>query len=205
MCGRFYIGDPDEEWETVVRLINRRGQVPGLKLSGEVFPTDIVPVLAPGKSGKPSFFPMRWGYSLGESAKRVINARAETAAEKPMFEDGIRHRRCAIPASRYFEWMRKSSERRKFSVRPKAGGMFYLAGLYRFESGLPVFTVLTRAPSESVSFLHDRMPVLLQPAYAGRWVEPGADPRVLLEHALLHMTCAPVTETPGRELLPLEF
>ena len=205
MCGRFFIGDPDDEWDEILSLLNRRAPIPGLKLSGEVFPTDLVPALAPGKSGRPSFYPMRWGYSLGESGKRIINARVETAAEKPMFLDGMRRRRCAVPASRYFEWTRKSAVKRKFSVRPEAGGLFYLAGLYRFESGLPVFTVLTRAPSESVAFLHDRMPVLLCPAYARRWVEPEADPWTLLPHALLQMECAPVSETPGKERPFLEF
>ena len=204
MCGRFFIGEADEEWKEILTAMNRRPFL-GLKLSGEVFPTDVVPALAPAKSGRLSFFAMRWGYSLGESGRRVINARAETAREKPMFCDGMEKRRCAIPACRYFEWTRRSAVKRKFSVRPKAGGTFYLAGLYRFESGRPVFAVLTRPPSESVAFLHERMPVLLRPEDARRWADPGADPGAVLCRAQLEMACAPAVQPPGEELPLLEF
>lgn len=204
MCGRFYIGEKDNEWDQIVSFMNRRSIIPEVKLSGEIFPTDIAPVLAPNRDRIPSFFPMRWGYSV-KGRRYIINARSETAAEKPMFIDGIQRRRCAVPASRYFEWTRKSSAKQKYSIRPKAGGTFYLAGLYRFESDMPVFTILTRAPSESVAFLHDRMPVLLCPADAKKWVEPDTDVKKLLDCALLTMECTLAVKLQKQELPLLDF
>ena len=67
---------------------------------GEVRPTDIVPVIAPNAKGIKSVFPMQWGYALA-GGRRVINARSETAGQKPMFRDDLLRRRCAVPASRW--------------------------------------------------------------------------------------------------------
>ena len=67
----------------------------------DIHPMDLTPVIAPDRNGKTAIFPMQWGYNV---RSLLINARVETAAEKPTFrEDWIRHR-CIIPASGYYEW-----------------------------------------------------------------------------------------------------
>ena len=180
--------------------------IPPLKTCGEIFPTDIVPVVANGREGgsartggfvrpgRPRAFAMRWGYTLNGS-RRVINARSETAAERPMFLDGMRTRRLLIPASGYYEWLRHDKKGQKYAIRPDAGGSFYMAGIYRFEVGTPVFTILTREPDPSIAFIHDRMPVILPHEAAGDWLNLRYDARDVLRAAArgpLHMTAAAV-------------
>ena len=80
----------------------------------DIRPTDLAPVIAPDRNGQPAIFPMQWGYN---ARSLLINARVETAAEKPTFrEDWIRHR-CIIPASGYYEWEHLSAPDSKRQVR----------------------------------------------------------------------------------------
>ena len=180
--------------------------IPPLKTCGEIFPTDIVPVIANGREGgsartggfvrpgRPRTFAMRWGYTLSGS-RRVINARSETAAERPMFLDGMRTRRLLIPASGYYEWLRHDNKGQKYAIRPESGRAIYMAGIYRFEAGTPVFTILTREPEPSIAFIHDRMPVILPREAAGDWLNLRYDARDVLcaaARALPHMTAAAI-------------
>ncbi len=169
------------EWEKSARVIKR---------SGEVFPTDVVPVIAPNRSGARTVYPMKWGYT-GRSL--LINARSETAAEKPTFRDDFARHRCIVPAFRYFEWEHrrdgdpKNRTGQKYGIRPKGESMTYLAGLYRIENGLPVFVVLTREPGEGIRFIHDRMPVILPGDLISEWIRPDARAEELLPYALTEM------------------
>ena len=205
MCGRYFIDmTPDDDaLEEILRDLNRRGLLkrdagrPAPKLSGEIFPTDVVPVIAcgrepgSGRPGKPRPFAMRWGYTL-TGGRRVINARSETAAQKPIFGDGLRARRLLIPASGYYEWERHQTGRRKYAIRAKAGGALFMAGVYRFEAREPVFTILTRQSEANIAFIHERMPVLLTREAAGEWLSPGCDALCLLRGAALSVTAKAV-------------
>jgi putative SOS response-associated peptidase YedK len=130
---------------------------------------------------------MGWGYVLGDG-KRIINARSETAGERPLFRDGMNQRRCAVPASRYFEWERSGGTKTKYAIRPEEDGPFYLAGLYRIVSGHPEFVILTRPPADSIAFIHDRMPVILPKALVADWTNPRYSAREILDHAVLAVT-----------------
>ena len=186
MCGRYWIDDGREsiELQGIIEQVNRRVVVEPVKTSGEIFPSDTVPVLATSRSRTPGAFPMQWGYTLPDG-KRIINARSETAADKPMFRDGMRQRRCAVPASRYFEWDRHSSDRTKYAIQPVDGQLFYMAGIYRIEDGRPVFSILTRNPADNIAFIHNRMPVILPGNLVGAWIDPGTNAEKLLERAVL--------------------
>ncbi len=201
MCCRYYIDASPSFWEAV-EAVNRsplmKRMVEVLEkravTEGEVRPTNIVPVLAPDHDGNRAVYPMLWGFT-GKSGP-LINARSETAAEKPTFRESWQKRRCVVPASWYSEWEHraetgKSKSGSRYNIKPASGEPTYLAGLYRLESKggfrYPVFTVLTREPAESIRFLHDRMPVILPPDAIDAWIRPGSDPDKVLQSAVLDL------------------
>ena len=199
MCTRFYVEADADEIRDIVSDVqssqlsdkfNHAGYA--VLTSGEIRPTNVVPVIAPGKNGMRAAFPMRWGFQIpGRSL--VVNARVETAAEKPTFRECFERRRCALPASWYFEWEHVRDEKgrvktgQRYKIRPRGESLTWLCGLYRIEEGLPVFVVLTREPGDGISFIHDRMPLILPEKCVGDWIRPDADPSALLERALTDM------------------
>lgn len=195
MCGRYYIAEDDaaEDLRQVIEMLQRRNQPSALaKTAGEVFPTDIVPVIANNRRLTPSAFAMRWGYAL-PGRPPVINARSETAATKALFRDGMAHRRCLIPASHYFEWEKRDGKAVKYAIRPERAKMLYLAGLYRLERQggvtVPAFAVLTREASPTVAFIHHRMPVILPREVMADWLNDRNDAAQVLQAAMLRMEC----------------
>ena len=108
----------------------------------------------------------------------MINARAETAAEKPAFKEAIRRRRCLLPASGFFEWQKVGARKLPHLIRLRDGMPFALAGLWeRWRprgGGEPVesCTILTTEPNDLVAELHNRMPVILDPERFDLWLDP---------------------------------
>jgi len=143
---------------------------------------------------------MRWGLvpfwakdlKIGVS---MINARSETAFEKPAFREAILKRRCLIPADGFFEWTDVVAEEVDLFGEPRKGKprkqpqlitvtdqpLFAFAGLYERwkdrQTGaiIPSFTILTCEPNEVVVPIHDRMPVILRPEFHARWMDPELD------------------------------
>ena len=106
MCCRYWAEESPELREIVEEmnrspLVKKWQNTTAVKTYGEIRPTDVVPVIAPNRSGSRAVYPMKWGYS-GKTL--LMNARAETAAEKPTFRDDWKRHRCIVPASWYFEW-----------------------------------------------------------------------------------------------------
>ena len=192
MCGRYYIAEDDmtEEMARIIEEINRKKTPEGMKTSGEIFPSDIVPVLANSRQQDVQPFAMRWGYTFPNS-KPVINARSETAAIKPMFKDGMKQRRCLIPATHYYEWEHRGRQSIKYAIRPERSRMLYLAGIYHLEKHddviVPTFTVLTREASPGISFIHDRMPVILPSETTTDWLDSRNDAAEVIQAAMLNM------------------
>ena len=196
MCGRYWIDDGREsiELRDIIEEVNRRVVVEPVKTSGEIFPADVVPVIASNRNMVPTAFAMQWGYTLPDG-RRIINARSETAETRPMFKDGMRQRRCAVPATNYFEWERAGKTKTKYAIRPTDGALFYMAGIYRIESGRPVFSILTREPAESIAFIHNRMPVILPRDLVKDWTNPQYRAGEILNHAVLDLSHERAEET----------
>ena len=122
-----------------------------------------------------------------------MNAKAETATEKPTFKDDWEKHRCIIPASWYFEWrhMIDNTGKRhisdKYMIQPKGAAVTWLCGLYRIEEGLPHFVVLTRDPGDEIRFIHDRMPLIMPEDLVNEWIRPDRKPEELLPYALTEM------------------
>ena len=196
MCGRYYIAEDDmtEEMARIIEEINRKKTPEGMKTSGEIFPSDIVPVLANSRQQDVQPFAMRWGYTFPNS-KPVINARSETAAIKPMFKDGMKQRRCLIPATHYYEWEHRGRQSIKYVIRPERSRMLYLAGIYHLEKHddviVPTFTVLTREASPGISFIHDRMPVIMPSEIVTDWLDSRNDAVEVIQAAMLDMEYHP--------------
>lgn len=192
MCGRYYIAEDDlsDELSRMIDELNRKKTPEGLKTSGEIFPSDIVPVLANSRKQDVQPFAMRWGYAF-PNGRPIINARSETAAQKPMFKDGMRQRRCVIPASHYFEWERRGAARTKYAIRPAHADTLYLAGIYHLENHdgviVPAFTILTRDATPGIAFIHPRMPVLLPADAAPDWLNLGYNAEEVIAAALTDM------------------
>lgn len=145
MCGRYYIDDEDEraEMRRILEEVNRRYKGSALcarMKTGEIFPTDVVPVLTPtardaGGDPAPSVHLMQWGMTLPQSGSVIINARAESAAEKPMFRQSVRQGRVLLPANAFYEWQKKAEGKGKtrYCLSVPGDNFFYMAGLYRPE------------------------------------------------------------------------
>ena len=105
MCGRYRLDADQRDMEEIIRALNRREEKLGadkpVKTSGDLHPGDRVPALCRGRSGGIGAFAMEWGYRL-EDGRRLINARLETATQKPTFRDGMQSRRCLMPMSAYY-------------------------------------------------------------------------------------------------------
>ena len=188
MCGRYYI-EPDVDdirFREALDALNRKNLTVPVKTEGEIFPSDRVPVIAPDRSLRVSAFAMTWGYRL-RGGKRVINARSENADRTPLFRDGFARRRCVVPASYYFEWRKSGREAVKYAIAPPGPSALYMAGIYTIRDEEPEFAILTRGASESVSFIHDRMPVILPDAMIERWLNPEAIPADILTAAVSDM------------------
>ena len=188
MCGRYFIDDTMSAvaLQEIIDSLNRHSNADQVKTSGEIFPTDTVPIIANNHAMSPSAFAMSWGYTLPDG-KRIINARSESAEQKPMFRDGMAQRRCIVPATNYFEWERSGKSKTKYAIRPKADGVMYMAGIYRIEKGRPVFTILTRDPADSISFIHNRMPVLLPAEIVRDWINPAYKASEMLQEAITNV------------------
>ncbi len=127
---------------------------------------------------------LRWGLipSWAKDEKigaRMINARSETAAEKPSFRSAVKSRRCLVPASGFYEWVKGPDGKQPHFIHFADARTFAFAGLWeRWSKGengpLETFTILTTTPNDLISDLHDRMPVILPPETYVDWLEPGA-------------------------------
>lgn len=189
MCGRFYI-ESDDTPDELIEMLNRaesRVQTadPSFHLPrGEVRPGDWAAVVSLNRARQRSVFPMKWGFRMDKQL--LINARSETAAQKPTFRQSMQERRCLIPASAYFEWDHRTKPLTKYRFALPEENLLWLAGLYRFEpdSAWPVFTVLTRPAAEAIAPFHDRMPVILPRELHGQWLDSACPPGETMAAAL---------------------
>ena len=189
MCGRYYIPEEDAAVELmeIIEQINRKHNAGPIVKTGEIAPTDTAPVLANNRSLVVTPFAMKWGYTRNDGAL-VFNARSEEAAEKPMFRDGMAQRRCLVPAAHYYEWEKIGRQRVKYAIKPANADITYMAGIYRIENGLPVFSILTRQPADNISFIHDRMPVILPRDLMNDWLNPRFKAEEVLRSAVLDVS-----------------
>jgi len=180
MCGRFALTVDPADLQDAFPEFAFPGQ---LAPRFNIAPTQPVLVIPNDGTGKADFFV--WGLipswakdpSIGA---RMINARAETLAEKPSFRAAYRYRRCLILADGFFEWQAQVGSKVKVPhyIRLKSGRPFAFAGLWEDwhaadGSQVKSATIITTQPNELIARLHNRMPVILPPDTYARWLEPA--------------------------------
>ena len=126
---------------------------------------------------------------LGKDEKigsRLLNARAETAADKPAFRGPLRTKRCLVPADGFYEWRTEpDGSRQPLRIVLRGGGIFSMAGLYETWTApdgrrISTVTILTTEPNELMAPIHNRMPVILRPEDEALWLDRSVrDPEAL--------------------------
>jgi putative SOS response-associated peptidase YedK len=182
MCGRFTLfADPDDLRETFGLSAP---PPPGLAPRYNIAPTQPVAVIANGESRALELF--KWGL-IPSWAKdpaignRLINARAETLAEKPSFRAALNKRRCLILADGFYEWKREGKSKTPMYIQMKDGQPFAFAGLWEVwkspdDELVKSCTIVTTEPNALMEKIHDRMPVILPPKAFDLWLSPGELP-----------------------------
>lgn len=175
MCGRYHVDDDmAREIEKLVWQLDERKREDSLQAIRRIVAGDIYPGKdAPALSAEDGFVRcgwQQWGFPGFEGKKLIFNARCESVPEKPMFRDGILHRRIVIPASWFYEW---NPQKEKNTFFRKDMPILFMAGLgRRYEDG-EHFVILTTAANASMAPVHERMPLILERQEIAGWMLDG--------------------------------
>lgn len=191
MCGRFTLSSKGDE----VALLFDLQDIPQLPLRYNIAPTQETAVVRVEKPGEPRRLDLlRWGlipYWAKEASigNRMINARAESVADKPAYRWSFRKQRCLIPTTGFYEWKKAGKLKQPYLIRRKDAQPFAFAGLWSRwqdpERGpLETFTILTTDANELIRPLHDRMPVIVGREDFDLWLDPALEDREKLEPLL---------------------
>ena len=140
-----------------------------------VAPTQLHPVVIPGQEGGNVLTLASWGFPGNQQTPLVINARAETIASRPMFKSAVARHRCVVVTDGFIEWRKTPTARQPLWFRRPEGMPLYLAGIYTpacatAKESPARFVVVTTAANQLVSAVHERMPAVLSPQDALRWL-----------------------------------
>jgi len=178
MCGRF-------DCHTPIRTISRTFSAVQADIDYEpnynVSPSQRILII--NDVGRRQLLLCRWGFTPFPEkdlsfSRRLINARAETVATKPVFRAAFMKQRCLVIADGFYEWSKEGVKKVPMYVRLKSGRPFGLAGLYNTwvsDKGEAVCscTIITTDANDLLSEVHDRMPVIVASDRADFWLDPG--------------------------------
>lgn len=180
MCGRFSLTASPQEVAEALGLEELEGFPPRYNIA----PTQPILVALNGPAGKRIGMLVRWGLVPSwvkepRDFTLLLNARCETAAQKPAFRNAMRHRRVLIPASGFYEWKRPANPKAKkqaYWIRPPDGGVITFGGLmetWHSADGSEIDSgcILTTRSNGLVGEIHDRMPVVIKPEDRERWLD----------------------------------
>ncbi|MEI7806197.1 MAG: SOS response-associated peptidase [Hyphomicrobiales bacterium] len=176
MCGRYILISSPE----AIRALFAYLEQPNFPPRYNVAPSQPVPVVRIVE-GQRHFALVRWGLlpSWVKDPKTfalLINARGETAGEKPAFRAALRRRRCLFPADGFYEWKKDGERKRPHLIRPKSGGPIAFAGLWETWTGpngeeMETAAIVTTAANRTLAPIHDRMPVIVPPEGFDLWLD----------------------------------
>lgn len=178
MCGRFVQATPGE----VIAEVFGLPEVPQLAPRYNVAPTQEAAVVRQ-ESGSRELTFCRWGLVPSWAkdptiGNRLINARAETLAEKPAFRRALRLRRCVVPVTGFYEWKREGAGKVPYFIRLKGGLPMALAGIWEVWQPpqgpvLETFAIITTEANAFMAPIHDRMPAILPLEAVALWLDEG--------------------------------
>ena len=185
MCGRYALTSAPE----ALRKLFEYEDNPNFPPRYNIAPTQPVAIVTASRGAdgetRRRFMLARWGFLPGfvkdvRDFPLIINARAETAAEKPSFRNAMKRRRCLVPADAYYEWLRtgegRKATRRPFLFRRADGAPMGLAGLWETYSGadgseIDTACILTTGANAATAAIHDRMPAIIEPRDFAAWLD----------------------------------
>lgn len=192
MCATFQLcfDDSDDIRELSGAITEKYGDEAAAQCFGrDFFPKSEAPVIGPGKTVSL----LKWGFPMKGSKNVVFNARAESLAEKSMFQSSL-EKRCLVPATAFYEWNR---EKTKYRISGGDRGLFYMAGLWKAfvtPAGEKEFrfTIITTAPNGQVERIHSRMPALIPSGDIAVWFGETQDALRLLTPSPALLQISPV-------------
>ncbi|MFP6743740.1 MAG: SOS response-associated peptidase [Alphaproteobacteria bacterium] len=180
MCGRFTLRTP------AYKLAEAFGVEVHANLAARynVAPSQDVAALRTGPDDQRELVMLRWGLVPGWAkdpamGNRMINARAETVAEKPAFRAAFRQRRCLIPADGFYEWQKTpDGSKQPYLIARPDGEPFVMAGLWEHwapagEEPLETCAIITTEANDTLAPIHHRMPVIVTPGDHDAWLDPA--------------------------------
>ncbi len=195
MCGRFTLNLSSEDLQRLFAL----SEAPEWKPRWNLAPGQDLPTLVAAGDGL-ALEKAYWGLLPSwakPSMRPMINARAETVAEKPSFRSAFRQRRCLVPASGFYEWQKTPAGKVPYWIHRPGGRPFVIAAIWqprapearpgdRSAAGAEAgsgrsFALLTTAANADVEPIHHRMPVILRHKDYARWLDPGQACAALLQ------------------------
>ncbi|WP_246943161.1 SOS response-associated peptidase [Bacillus pinisoli] len=192
MCGRFTL------FEDLHKIL-KRFEI-NLSIEEELYtqryniaPTQsVLSVINDGKKNRLGY--LRWGlippWAKDEKVgSKLINARAETLAEKPSFKKAYSHKRCLVIANSFYEWKKVNGKKTPICIKLKNNELFAMAGLWESwisPTGQKIHScsIITTTPNELMSNIHDRMPVILPPEQENIWLDRNITDYNTLNHML---------------------
>lgn len=191
MCGRYTLTSPSEQLAAVFEFSETRLEwTPRYNIA----PTQPAPVVRAVEAGDRRLDLLRWGLIPAWAddpavGSRLINARSETAADRPAFRAALRRRRCLVPATGFYEWQRAGKRKQPHHICMRDGRVFALGGLWERWEGpegeqIESYTILTAEANKLVRPLHNRMPVVIAPDQYALWLDPVCQDAAKLQSLL---------------------
>ena len=175
MCSRYSLTSPPEAVRSYFGTVNLEVFPPRYNIA----PTQPVVIIRNSARGERVSMLVRWGLIPSwvkepASFTTLINARAETAIEKPSFRSSMRHRRCLVPTDGFYEWTGEKGAKQPHLIRPRGGGLMAMAGIYEHWLGadgseIETMAILTVGANRTMRPIHDRMPAILPPEAFEIW------------------------------------
>ena len=177
MCGRYALRARPEELRDLFGPLDQPDMPPRYNIA----PTQPIAIVV-SEGGRRRLKPVRWGFIpswVGDPDRfsLIINARSETAHEKPTFRAALKRRRCLVPASGFYEWAGDGKTgKTPYWIAPRAGGVIAFAGLWETWSGadgceVDTAAIMTTSANEALAPLHHRMPVVIDPKAFDFWLD----------------------------------